>query len=181
MQTSLAFFQNQRVGTCTDDTDSLSWVLDASHLDHLGPTVCRLLHQFCIAELVLGKRLDVGDGFAACRFRDEVDFVSLNVFDNHDLQLREEVEGKIGHGISENGLLDEEDVAAGLLDAFTKVEEVLSFLFEDLVHLSVIIDNDLVVHLWVSQVDVESKANARRVSENSVGTESVLFGPSRHA
>mgnify|MGYP006876479403 CR=1 FL=1 len=45
--------------------------------------------------------------------------------------------------------MNEEDVASGLLDSLAQVEEVLSLLLEDLVHLSVVVDDDLVVHLLV--------------------------------
>jgi hypothetical protein len=102
VQTSLALLQDQSVRTGADHADSLSRVLNSSHLDDLGSTLRRLLDQLCVTELVLGERLNVGNGLAACRSRDEVDLVSLDVLDDHDLQLGEEMEGEVGDSVSKN-------------------------------------------------------------------------------
>lgn len=56
------------------------------------------------------------------------------------------------HGTSKNdirilNILDEENVAASLLNLLAKVKNVSLLFFEDLVDLSVVVDNDLVVHL----------------------------------
>lgn len=147
VQTPLTLLQDQRVGTCANDRDCLPRILHPCDLDDLCPGETRLLDELGRTQLVLGKGLDVRDGPAPRRLCNEVDLVPLNVLDDHDLELGEEVQGQVGDGVSEDGLLDKEDVAAGLLDSLAQVEEVLSLLFEDLVHLSVIVHDDLVVHL----------------------------------
>jgi hypothetical protein len=48
--------------------------------------------------------------------------------------------------------LDKEDITSCFLDSFTQVEEVLTFFLQDLVHLSVVVDHNLVVHLLFSNV-----------------------------
>ena len=44
--------------------------------------------------------------------------------------------------------MDEQDIAVGLLDLFTHVEQVLSPLFDHFVHLPIVVDDDGVVHLF---------------------------------
>ena len=50
--------------------------------------------------------------------------------------------------IPEDGLLDEQDVAARLLDLLHQVEDVGPLLPQDPVHLGVVRHHDLVVHLY---------------------------------
>jgi len=57
------------------------------------------------------------------------------------------VEGEVVDCVTEDGFLDEEDVAFCLLDFLNHIEEVGSLFFEDLIHLSVVVHNDLVFHL----------------------------------
>ena len=57
------------------------------------------------------------------------------------------METEIVDCVAEDRFLDEEDVTACLFDFFAHVEEVCSFFFENLVHLSVIIYYNLVFHL----------------------------------
>ena len=78
---------------------------------------------------------------------DELNVLSLNVFDDHDLHLREEVERHLVDGVAEDGLLDEHDVAAGLLDRLAQVEDVRPLLAQCPVHLRVVADDHLVLHL----------------------------------
>ncbi len=61
------------------------------------------------------------------------------------------MEGKFVDGISEDRLLNEEHIAARLFNLFAEVEKVLTLFFENLVHLAVVIDNDLVVHLFLER------------------------------
>ena len=78
-------------------------------------------------------------------------------------------------------LLDQKDIAACLLDLLTEVQNVSLLLLQDLVDLSVIIHDNLIVHL----IFVNNSAHltswlrdgkiSRQASVDSVGTESVLF------
>lgn len=71
----------------------------------------RFLNEVGRAELVLAKRVDIGNRFAASGFADEFDLVALNVLDAEDVELGEKVQRQIVDGVAEDGFLDEEHVA----------------------------------------------------------------------
>jgi len=52
--------------------------------------------------------------------------------------------------VPENGFLYEKDIAAGFLHLLDNVEDVLTFIAQHAVHLSVVRDNHLVVHLSIN-------------------------------
>lgn len=43
--------------------------------------------------------------------------------------------------------MDEEDITARLLDLLTKVKNILTFFFDNLVHLPIVVDDHGIVHL----------------------------------
>lgn len=104
VQTPLALFQDQAIGTGADDADRLAWVLDTSHLDDLGSVVLGLsfLNQVGVTQLVLGKSIDIGDRLASGRLGDELDLVPLDILDHHDLELGEEVQRELVDGVSKD-------------------------------------------------------------------------------
>ena len=122
MQTSLALLQHESVGAGADNANSFTRVFHPGHLDDLGTVVLglRLLDQVGISKLVLGESVDVSNRLAAGRLGDELDLVPLDVFDDHDLELGKEMQGELVHGISKDGFLNQEDIAAGLLDLFAE-------------------------------------------------------------
>ena len=150
MQTSLALFQYKRVGTGADDADCLSWVLDTGHLNDLGSVVLNLLNQIGVTKLVLGKSIDVGHRLASRRPGNEFDFVPLDILDDHDLQLCQEMQREIVDSVSQDGFLDQKNIATGLFNLLAERQQVLTFFLQNLIHLSVIVDNNLVVHLLES-------------------------------
>jgi hypothetical protein len=77
----------------------------------------------------------------------KLNLVALNVLDDQDLELGQEVERKLVHGITENGFLNQNDIAPGLLDLLAKIKKILALLLENAVHLPVIVHNNLVLHL----------------------------------
>eukprot|EP01137_Pigoraptor_chileana_P023696 Opistho-2@90426 len=87
---------------------------------------------------------------ASNRLADELNLVTLNLGDDHNLHLCQEVEGKVVDGVAENRLLHKEHVAAGLLDLLHKLQNVLALLAENAVHLRIVTDNHSVLHvcLW---------------------------------
>ncbi len=62
---------------------------------------------------------------------------------------------EIVHCVSENRLLDEEDVALGFLDLLDHVQQICSLFLEDLVHLPVVVDNNLVLHVRFRRAQLE--------------------------
>lgn len=74
-------------------------------------------------------------------------FVALNILDAKNIQLSEEMQGKVVDGISENRFLNKQDIALGLLDLLAHVQQVSSFLLQNLIHLAVVVNDDLVFHL----------------------------------
>ena len=77
----------------------------------------------------------------------ELDLVTLDVLDRKYSQLGEEVETEIVDGVAENGFLYKENIAFGFFDFLDHVQEISSFFLENLVHLAVVVDDDLVFHL----------------------------------
>lgn len=147
MQGTLGLIQNESVGTSNQHRHSLALVLYTHNLEHSGATGLLLLDQICRTQLVLGERVDVGDWFTAGGLANELDLVSLDILDGQDVELCEEMEGKVVDGVSEDGFLDEDDVTLGLLDLLANVEEVCALFLQDLVHLAVVVDDDRVLHL----------------------------------
>lgn len=103
----------------------------------------------------LRKRSRCRDGFAAGGFADEFHLVTLDILDTENPEFVEKVEGEIVDGIAEDALLDEEDVAFCLFDLLDHVEEVGALFLEDLVHLTVVVDDDLVLHVGFGWGELE--------------------------
>lgn len=164
MQRSLVFLQHKRVPTHRQYTDRPSRILHTRDSHELRTRLTRLLHEFRLAKFVLRKRLDIRNRLASQALGEEPDFVALDVLDDEDLELREEMQGKVGDGIAEDGFLDKEDVAARFFDAFAKVEEVLTFFLQNFVHLAVVVDDDGVIHLK-TQAIVRTKVEEDRVRD----------------
>ena len=55
------------------------------------------------------------------------------------------MKGQVIDRISQNGLLDQKDIASGGNDLFDEGDDVLSFLFQNSIHSSVVIDNNIVL------------------------------------
>lgn len=54
---------------------------------------------------------------------------------------------QIVDGITKDTLLYEKDVAFGLFDLLRHIQQICPLLFEDLVHLAVVVDDNLVLHI----------------------------------
>lgn len=95
------------------------------------------------------------------------------------------MQGQIVHRIPKDRFLDEKHIALCLLNLLNHVEEILALLFEDFIHLAVVVDDNLVFHLNpvsnFSRPKRESKQarNTHPVLADSVETESNLSEPFR--
>src|SRR5690606_37769294 len=88
-----------------------------------------LLNQVRSTELILSKRIDIGDRFASCRLADKLNFIPFNIIDGQNAEFGKEVEGQLVYGIAQDRLLDEQYIAFGFLDLFADVEEISTLLF----------------------------------------------------
>ncbi len=68
--------------------------------------------------------------------------------DDEGLHLGEEVHGQVADGLAQDGLLDQDDRGAGLLDGLADVEDVLPLVPQHAVHLCVVRHDHLVVQLY---------------------------------
>ena len=128
---------------------------NSGDFDDAGAGALDFVKEVGGGEFVFGEGFDVGDGFAGEGFADEFDFVAFDVFDGEDVEFGEEVEGEVVDGVAEDGFLDEEDVAFGFFDLFDHVQEICSFFFEDFVHLPVVVDHYLILHVWLRWTKLE--------------------------
>ena len=113
VETALRLLDDERVGAGAEHADRLAArVLDPADADDLGPVARDLLDKVRLAELVGRHLLDVRDGLAPERAREELDLVALDVAHGEDLELLEVRERELVRRVAEDRLLDEQDVAA---------------------------------------------------------------------
>mmetsp|Transcript_14743 Transcript_14743/g.41509 ORF Transcript_14743/g.41509 Transcript_14743/m.41509 type:complete len:230 (+) Transcript_14743:398-1087(+) len=150
VQRAVGLLKHQLVATPEQHGCCFAHVLNAGYLDDTALTTLDLLHQLGIAELLRLEVVDVGDRQALEGLGDELNIIPLDVLDDHDLGLGQVVERQLCGGITEDGLLDEEDVATRGLDFFYQPKDVVALLLENAVHGSIVTDDHVVlkVRLW---------------------------------
>ena len=97
------------------------------------------------------------------------------------------MKGQVVYGVTKNGLLDKENITSTLFDLFADIQKVLTLLFQDLVHLAIVIDDDLVVNLktelWCGQRKRKNKKHTSGFGGeswnwiNPILAFSILLGP----
>jgi len=155
VQTALALLKHDVATAHAQYTDGTPWVAHAGDLDNCRLGLGGLFDEVGIAELLLGESVNVGDGLAPKRFGQERDLVTLDVLDDEDLELGEEVQRDVVDGVAQDRLLDEQDVAAPLLDLLAELKNVSALLLDDLVHLPVVVDDDRVIHVGLRSRELE--------------------------
>ena len=164
MDGALAFVEHELVAAHREDADRAPAVLHAGDFDDFGPVVVGLFHEVRVPELVFCECLDVCDGPASETLREEIDLVAFDILDNEDVEALEEGERRVVDRVAQDGLLDEQDVAAALFDLLADVQQIGAPLLDDFVHLPVIVDDDCVVHLRA--LTVSTRLEQKWVSEN---------------
>merc|ERR1719336_715125 len=100
--------------------------------------------SFTTMIFILSKRCD---GATSDGLTQEVHVFPFDVLYHHDLHLVEEVDSQVGEAVSEDGLLDEENVAASLLHLLHNVEDIGALLTKNSIHGGVVRHHHLVVHV----------------------------------
>lgn len=163
MQTALTFFHDEVVTPHRENAYRTPAILHPSDPNNLGTRMTRLLYKIRVPELIFCKGVDVCYRFTAKALGEELDLVTLDLLDGEYIQAFEEVERRVIHCITENGFLDQKDIAIGLLDLFANVEKILSAFFDYFVHLAVVVDYNGVVHLRENSVLKSIKNNETNV------------------
>jgi hypothetical protein len=157
---AFAFVEDKLVAAHREDADRAPPVLHTCDLDNFCSIVVRLFHEVCVSKFILGECLNICDRFASKTLCEEVDLIAFHIFDCKDVEALEEGEGGIIYRVTQDGLLDEQNIAATFLDLFTYIEQVGAAFLDDLVHLPVIIDDNSVVHLGYSSVIAASRGKS---------------------
>mmetsp|Transcript_2008 Transcript_2008/g.2991 ORF Transcript_2008/g.2991 Transcript_2008/m.2991 type:complete len:236 (+) Transcript_2008:430-1137(+) len=148
MEGSLGLLEHKLVGASHEDGDSLVLRGAAGDLDDsLVGASGDFFDEVSGSKLLGGELINMRDGDSVDGLADEVDVVALNVLDDHDVLLGEEMEGEVVDGITEDGFLDHEHIAAGSNNLFDQADDVLLLLLEDAVHGSVVIDHHVVLQV----------------------------------
>ena len=141
----VGFLQKKAVGASENDGSSLALALgDARHLGDLFLAQSDAFDALGGTQHFRLEMIEAGGWCAAKSLGHELDLVSLNVLNHHDLQLGQEMKGHVADCVPQDRLLDQQDVASGRLDLFANVEDVLPLLTKNSVHLSRIVDHHLV-------------------------------------
>ena len=156
MEGAVGFVEDELVRASKKNGDGLALVRALSDLDNLGGTTCAdLFDEASGTELLSLELVDMGDGSGTNSLADEINLVTINILDDHDLLLGEEVEGQVADGLSEDALLEEEHVGAGGDDLFDNSENVLAFLLNDSVHSLIVADDNVGLHVTLGCTDGE--------------------------
>ena len=144
MEGALSLIDDELVGASQEDRDGLTLVGASSNLDNfLGASSADFLTDVGASKLFLGKLVWVGNWGGIDGFADEVNLVTVDILDNHDLFLGQEMESQVGDGFAENTLLEKKNVGSTVDDFFDKSQNVLSLFFEETVDSGVIVDDDI--------------------------------------
>lgn len=89
----------------------------------------RFLAKFGADKILGSEMVEGGNRSAAKCLADVRNVLALDIFDNHDLDLVQEVDCEVTESVTQNRLLDEEHIAARLFDLLHNVEDVGTLFF----------------------------------------------------
>ena len=77
-------------------------------------------------------------------FANEINIISFDILDNHDVFFGQEMESKLVNGVSQDRFLDKENIATSLDNLFNDSDDIFSLFLKDSIHSSVVADNNVV-------------------------------------
>ena len=137
--------------------------------------MANFLDKISSSELFFGKLVDVGNRGSSDSSRDEINLLSVDVLDDHDVFLGEEMESEVGDGLSENRLLKQKHVGTGGKDLLHELENVLSLFLEESIHSSVVVYNNVALEIRLGCRERELKKTDSSLLDAS-GTASEVRG-----
>lgn len=113
MEGPICLIEHQLVATSEEDGDGLALVGASGHLDNLGSTAgTALFNEVGLSEFLGLELVNMSDWGSTDSFRDEVNVITVDVLNNHDLFLGKEMECQVTDGFSEDALLEEKNVGS---------------------------------------------------------------------
>lgn len=113
MEGTVSFVEDQLVGTSEEDGNSLVCGWAACDLDNFSSaTGTNLFDETGMSELIGVELVNMSNWGAIDGLADEIDVISIDILDNHNLLLGEEMKSKVTDGLSKDTLLEEKNVGA---------------------------------------------------------------------
>mmetsp|Transcript_460 Transcript_460/g.818 ORF Transcript_460/g.818 Transcript_460/m.818 type:complete len:364 (+) Transcript_460:355-1446(+) len=152
---AVRLFEHQLVGAAHYHGRGAAHVGDAGHLHDPAHADANLLHKIRDTQLLGLHVVDVRDGQQVERFGDELDLVALNVAHHEDLGLGEVVQGQLGGGVTKDGLLNEQHVAARRFDLLHHAEDIVALFLQETIHRCVVREDDIVLEVRLGRRHAE--------------------------
>ena len=158
MEGTVSLIKHELVGASEQNGDSLTLVGAASDLDNfLGTTSADFLDQIGSSELLLGELINVSNGNGVDSSANEINFFSVNIFDDHNTLFGQEMKSKVAHSFSEDALLEQKHVSTSSEHLLNKVSNVDSLFLEETIDSGVVVDNNVALHVTLGSGQRELK------------------------
>lgn len=176
MEGSVGLLKHECVRATKQNGDGFSLVGAAGDLDDLGRTTSGLLNnEVGVTEHVRLQVINVSNWGAVDGSADKINLASVDVLDNHNLHLGEEVESELGNGLTEDGLLEEQNVCARFLNLLAQVDNVFFLFLKESVHSGVVMDDNVALKIGLGGGEGELDEGNLGISNSSWAT-SVVRG-----
>lgn len=87
--------------------------------------------------------------------RNEINLISVNILNDHNVFLGKEMESQFVYGISQDGFLDQKNIATGGSEFLNQIKDVFSFFFQNSIHGSIIMNNDIIFQIGLRSRQLE--------------------------